>query len=63
MFVTAGKAGRNKVQGVSIMFNINDLSRHVTAALGAVLVSVAIIGASIGPVDIGSAAVAATRAS
>lgn len=45
------------------MFNINDLSRHVTAALGAVLVSFAIIGASIGPVDIGSAAVAATTAS
>ena len=40
------------------MFNINDLSRHVTAALGAVLVSFAIIGASIGSVDIGSPAYA-----
>ena len=42
------------------MFKINDLSRHAAAAFAAVLVSFAIIGASVGPVDLGAAAIAAT---
>ena len=58
--VTAGKAGRHKVQGVSTMFNTTDIRRNVVAALGAILVSFTIMGASIGPVELASPAIASS---
>ena len=42
------------------MFNITDLRRNVVAALGAILVSFTIMGASIGPVELASPAIASS---